>query len=132
MPVMTAFGQDDRRISSPNPLRVRAFPFAVILPRTLPMPSLATATAAEQPCATAVFSVHARAEPGIMPRLIELFAKRGLIPTSWHGALSRDGRDLSIEIEMRGLAGELADYIAACMRQIVGVDVVLTAAGSGG
>jgi acetolactate synthase small subunit len=96
------------------------------------MPSLATTAVAEQYYAAAVFSVHARAEPGVMPRLIELFAKRGLVPTSWHSALSRDGRDLSIEIEMRGLAGELTDYIAACMRQIVGVEVVLTAAGNGG
>jgi hypothetical protein len=96
------------------------------------MPSLATTVAAEQRCATAVFSVHARAEPCIMPRLIELFAKRGLVPTFWHSALSRDGRDLAVEIGMRGLTSDLTDYIAACMRQIVGVDVVLISAGSGG
>ena len=96
------------------------------------MPSLATITAPEEREATAAFCVHARAEPGVLPRLLELFAKRGLVPTRWHSALSRDGRDLSIEIEMRGLAREMTDYIAACMRQIVGVEVVLTSARTGG
>jgi acetolactate synthase small subunit len=94
------------------------------------MPSLATVAAPEEREATAAFSVHTRAEPGIMPRLIELFAKRGLVPTRWHSALSRDERDLSIEIEMKGLAREMTDYIAACMRQIVGVEVVLTSCGA--
>jgi acetolactate synthase small subunit len=93
----------------------------------MPMPSLATLAAPEEREATAAFSVHARAEPGVTPRLLELFAKRGLVPTRWRSALSRDERELSIEIEMRGLAREMTDYIAACMRQIVGVDAVLTA-----
>ena len=33
---------------------------------------------------TACFSVVARAEPGVLPRVIELFAKRGLVPTRCH------------------------------------------------
>lgn len=96
------------------------------------MPSLATLAAPEEREASAVFSVHARAEAGTMPRLIELFAKRALVPTRWQSALSQDGRDLSIEIEMKGLAREMTDYIAACMRQIVGVEVVLTSVRTGG
>jgi acetolactate synthase small subunit len=96
------------------------------------MPSLATTSSSEEHPATAAFSVHARAEPGVMPRLLELFAKRGLVPTFWHSALSRDEGDLAIEIEMRGLAREMTDYIAACMRQIAGVEVVLTSAKNGG
>ncbi|HZU91226.1 MAG TPA: hypothetical protein VE993_18380 [Stellaceae bacterium] len=95
------------------------------------MPSPAAAVAAVERSATAAFRVHARAEPGILPRLLELFAKRGLVPALWHSALSRDARDLVIEIEMPGLAEAVRDYMAAAMRQIVGVDVVLTA-GSGG
>lgn len=96
------------------------------------MPSLAATAAPGERSATAVFSVHASAEPGVMPRLIELFAKRGLVPTFWHSASSRDGRELSIEIGMRGLAREMTDYVAACMRQIVGVAVVLVSARPGG
>jgi acetolactate synthase small subunit len=76
---------------------------------------------------TAYFSVHARAEPGVMPRVLELFAKRGLVPSHWHSAVSGvDQARLMIEIQMRGLEREIADYIAACLRQIAGVDTVLT------
>ena len=96
------------------------------------MPSPATTAAPVERSATAAFFVHARAEPGAMPRLLELFAKRGLVPTFWRSISSHDDRDLSIEIEMRGLAGAMTDYIAACMRQIVGVDVVLSSTKNGG
>jgi acetolactate synthase small subunit len=72
---------------------------------------------------TACFSVHAAAEPGVMPRVVELFAKRGLVPTSWVSRVS--GRELTIDVQMHGLQREQAVYIAQCLRQIVSVDVVL-------
>ena len=76
---------------------------------------------------TACFSVHAHAEPGVMPRVLELFAKRGLVPSAWRSSISgMDQRDLTIDIRMRGLDHEATDYIAACLRQIVCVEVVLT------
>ena len=73
---------------------------------------------------TACFSVHAHADPGVMPRALELFAKRGLMPSSWHSSVV--GEDLTIDIQMRGMAGDLAEYVAACLRQIAYVQVVLT------
>ncbi len=75
---------------------------------------------------TACFSVHARAEPGIMPRVIELFAKRGLVPSSWHSATSgeNDG-ELTIDIQLRGMAADTADFMAARLRQMADVEVVL-------
>jgi hypothetical protein len=76
---------------------------------------------------TAYFSVHAAAEPGVMPRVLEHFAKRGLVPSLWRSALSgADQAGLTIEIEMRGLGRETTGYIAACLRQIASVEVVLT------
>jgi acetolactate synthase small subunit len=76
---------------------------------------------------TAVFSVHARAEPGVMPRVLELFAKRGLVPSFWHSTVSgTDQPRLTIEIRMTELSRELTEYIAACLRQIVFVEAVLT------
>ncbi|HEX7970382.1 MAG TPA: hypothetical protein VF502_19320 [Stellaceae bacterium] len=72
---------------------------------------------------TACFSVHAEAEPGVMPRVLELFAKRGLVPTSWHSSVS--GGELTIDLQMRGLDRVGATYIAACLRQIASVAVVL-------
>jgi acetolactate synthase small subunit len=78
----------------------------------------------------AYFSVHAQAEPGVMPRVLELFAKRGLVPTRWRSAVTgADRRDLTIDIEMRGLGRDALDYIAACLRQIACVDRVLASSG---
>ena len=45
---------------------------------------------------TFCFSVQAAAEPGIMPRVLELFAKRGLVPQKWHSTVS--GTALAIDV----------------------------------
>jgi len=73
------------------------------------------------------FSVQAEAEPGIMPRVLELFAKRNLVPMRWVSDVSGPGgRDLSIDVQAEGLSPELSAYIARCLRQIHGVSAVLT------
>ena len=61
-----------------------------------------------------------------MPRVLELFAKRGLVPECWHSALVRPGLQLTIDIAIAGLDGDTSEYVANCMRQIVGVESVLT------
>jgi hypothetical protein len=58
-----------------------------------------------------------------MPRVVELFAKRGLVPSSWISRVS--GSELTIDLQLAGLDAETAHYIARCLRQIVAVDVVL-------
>jgi acetolactate synthase small subunit len=73
---------------------------------------------------TFCYSLLARPEPGVMPRVVELFAKRGLVPHKWHSAASPSA--LSIEVQIGGLDRDVADYIGRCMRQIVGVETVLT------
>jgi len=75
--------------------------------------SLSAATVADDNTpVTACFSVHAHAEPGVMPR---------------HSLrCGTDEGELAIEIQMRGLGRELTDYLAACLRQIAYVEVVLT------
>lgn len=83
------------------------------------------ANASDSLSSAANFVVLSRAEPGVMPRVIELFAKRGLVPALWHSAVS--GAALSIEIRIAGVERDTVDYIARCLRQIVGVDTVLTA-----
>jgi len=72
---------------------------------------------------TACFAVHAAAEPGVMPRVLELFAKRGLVPTSWISRVS--GQELTIDLQMRGLDAADAGYVALSLRQIVAVEKVL-------
>ncbi len=85
--------------------------------------SPSAAVSLPDPEPTACFSVHAEAEPGVMPRVLELFAKRGLVPTSWHSSVA--GAELTIDLQMRGLDRAGATYIAACLRQITAVAVVL-------
>ncbi|WP_218822848.1 hypothetical protein [Tistlia consotensis] len=77
------------------------------------------------------FSVAAAAEPGILPRVLELFAKRSLVPLRWHSdrlapSHGRDSASLAIDIQVAELTVELGDYIARCLRQIPGVETVLT------
>lgn len=82
------------------------------------------------------FSVAAVAEPGILPRVLELFAKRNLVPLRWHSDrlgpshTRHDGADrgesLAIDIQVSDLEPRLGDYIARCLRQIHGVETVLT------
>lgn len=73
------------------------------------------------------FAIQAAAEPGVMPRVLELLAKRGLIPHRWHAdRVGPDGQDLAIDLQVAGLERETCDYIARCLRQIYGVEAVLT------
>ncbi len=74
----------------------------------------------------ACFCVVAEAEPGVMPRVLELFAKRGLVPSVWHSRIAPTG-ELTIDIQMVGLDGAATRYIAECLRGIWGVETVLTA-----
>lgn len=91
------------------------------------MPPLPATAADDELPVTACFFIQARAEPGAMPRVLELFAKRGLVPSVWHSATSgADHALLTIEVQMRGLGRNVMDYIAACLRQIPFVEVVLT------
>ncbi len=77
---------------------------------------------------TACFSIRAVAEPGILPRLIELFAKRNLVPSSVQARLIGSERDqLAVDLQIDGLDPGLAEIIAETMRQMVSVDRVLLA-----
>ena len=76
---------------------------------------------------TACFAVEAEPDPGVMPRVLELFAKRGLIPSQWRSTLGGGpGAALHIDIQVEGMERGLADYIASCLRQLPAVEVVLT------
>lgn len=87
---------------------------------------------------THCFAIRADATPGMMSRVLELFAKRNLVPTRWHSdvivASARDGghTTLHIDIQMEGMEAELAAYVARCLRQIYGVDSVLTSTKTAG
>ena len=52
---------------------------------------------------TACFAVRANAEPGVMPRVLELFAKRNLVPTRFHSVVEAND-SLVIDIQMEKMS----------------------------
>lgn len=86
-----------------------------------------TADAAPTYC----FAVQSAADPGVLPRVMELFAKRNLVPSRWHSDVTRFGNgskadELVIDIQVTGLTAHEGDHIARCLRQQVHVQSVLT------
>jgi hypothetical protein len=87
--------------------------------------------AAAEAASTYCFAVQAVADPGVLPRVMALFAKRNLVPSRWHSDLARIGgglklEELVIDIQVAGLPPDEGDYIARCLRQQVYVRSVLT------
>jgi hypothetical protein len=60
-----------------------------------------------------------------MPRVLEEFAKRGLIPTKWYSAVTESG-ELQIDIQLAEPEPGIGDALARGLRQLVSVGVVLT------
>ena len=94
------------------------------------MPSAVAAAALAAPSSetlstagVSAFSIRAAVDPGVMPRVLELFAKRGMVPRRWVSAVVGD--ELTIDVEVHGLPPDVAEYVANCLRQVTFVDVVL-------
>lgn len=68
---------------------------------------------------TVRYCFEADAEPAVLPRALELLAKRGLVPARVFAQADDDL--LSVEIEVEGLATDVADHVGLCLSQIVGV-----------
>jgi acetolactate synthase regulatory subunit len=77
---------------------------------------------------TACFAVRAAADPGTLPRVLELFAKRGLVPSSVQARLTGDAEPaLSVDLQVAGLEPAMVEIVAEALRQIWVVERVLTA-----
>ncbi len=78
---------------------------------------------------TFCYSIHANATPGVMPRVLALFAKRSLVPSRWvsgvHGPAGDDG-ELVIDLQVGGLDPQASAYVARCLAQLTDVRSVLT------
>jgi acetolactate synthase small subunit len=75
---------------------------------------------------TQCFAVIAAAEPGVLPRVLEVFAKRGLVPSQCHSTLAgRPGNELQIDVQIAGLDAALVPHLAETLRQMVSVHSVL-------
>ena len=71
---------------------------------------------------TVRYCFEADAEPGVLPRALELLAKRGLVPARVFAQAADDS--LSVEIEVEGLEIDTADHVGRCLGEIVGVRAV--------
>jgi hypothetical protein len=66
-----------------------------------------------------LFTVEAWAEPGLLPRLLQPFAKRDLTPD--HMLARREGEMLRVELGMAAMPAEMVHLIAGNLGQVVGV-----------
>ena len=76
------------------------------------------------------YVVSAAADPGLLPRALELLAKRGMVPRECH-AVTRQPNDpgrperMTVELRVTGLERMAANHVAACLRQLFPVDSVV-------
>ena len=75
---------------------------------------------------TYCFSVHAEAEPSALPRVMEVFARLGHVPTRCHVERDAHGaQELVIDAQLEALDGRDAAHVARCLDRIVSVIQVL-------
>ncbi|MFO1075182.1 MAG: hypothetical protein U1E17_21310 [Geminicoccaceae bacterium] len=76
--------------------------------------------------ATFCFSVHADADPSVLPRVMAVFAVYGHVPARLHverGGLA--GEDLVVDAQLDGLDAEEAGLVAKRLGRVVNVVQVL-------
>jgi hypothetical protein len=75
--------------------------------------------AAPRPFVAVRFMLDADAEPGLLPRLLQPFAKRDLVPDRMWS--HRAGTTIHVEIAVEALPGDAVHLIEGNLRQVVGV-----------
>ena len=65
------------------------------------------------------FTLVADASPGLLPRLLQPFARRDLIPDTLQSV--RSGNDMRVEIAMHAMPAEMVHLVEGNLRQVVGV-----------
>ncbi len=80
---------------------------------------------ADHPSCVTCFSVTTDADPSAMPRVLEVFALRGLVPGQLHG-IGRD-EEIALDLQLDGLEADDVEAIAWRLRALVCVRSVLTA-----
>ena len=86
-----------------------------------------------EPCDVHCFAVAADPSPGLLPRVLDLIAKRGLVPVRVHAALEGTPRTpgaevMTVDVHVTGLDADTAAHVARCLTQLVGVFDVTSSA----
>lgn len=68
------------------------------------------------------FLVVAPADPGLLSRLVEPFAKLGMVPSRVHASREDgDGSELTVDLRLSGVPARTAELIELGLRRVVGV-----------
>ena len=81
--------------------------------------------AGRKPVPTFCFTVRTVADPGTLPRLLEVFAKRGMVPAKLF-SVATGADELTVDLQLAGLDTDLGNLIANQLRSQVGIETVLT------
>ena len=71
---------------------------------------------------SALFTVFGEADPALLPRIVALFAKCGLVPARLLAEALGD--EMHVEVEFSALCPSRADHFAEVMRQMPVVSLV--------
>ena len=76
--------------------------------------------------ATLRYRMTADADPGLLPRVLQVFAKRCLVPEAIRAerlvsGLADGDHILSVELQVPAMPQSTALHVAACLRETVGV-----------
>ena len=71
---------------------------------------------------SARFTVFGDADPALLPRIVALFAKCGLVPALFRA--ERLGDEMNVEVEFTSMIPARADHFAEVLRQLPVVSLV--------
>jgi len=80
---------------------------------------------------TFCLTVRTSADPGALPRVLEVFAKRGMIPVKLF-SVATAADELTVDLQVNGIDEVQGDLIANQLRSQVGIETVLTSMKSEG
>jgi len=87
--------------------------------------SLPRHSTGRNPVPTFCLTVRTVADPGSLPRLLEVFAKRGMVPMKLF-SVATGADELTVDLQVAGLDADLGAIIANQLRSQVGIETVLT------
>lgn len=68
------------------------------------------------------FLVIGAADPGLLPRLLEPFAKLGCVPDRVHASREAgDGCEMTVDLRLGDVPGRTAELIENALRRVIGV-----------
>ena len=71
---------------------------------------------------SALFTVFGEADPALLPRIVALFAKCGLVPARFQAETL--GGEMHVEVELPAVSASRADHFAEVLRQMPVVSLV--------